>query len=113
MSKSNMWNTVVGVILGSQLEYKDKRELIDFVRQVEADQEAREDPQPLTIEELRQMYKNPVYAVPMRPAPGEKGEWCIIGLDRAHIPEKGWIWPISDYGATWIAYRHKPKEDKK
>ena len=39
IGKTNMWNTIVGVILGSGLEYKDKKELIDFVRQVEHDQE--------------------------------------------------------------------------
>ena len=39
MSKTNKWNTIVGIILGSCLEYEDKKELIDFVRQAEADLE--------------------------------------------------------------------------
>lgn len=31
-----LWNTVVGIILGSALESADKKELIDFVRRAEA-----------------------------------------------------------------------------
>lgn len=36
MSKSNKWNIIVGTILGSCLEYADKKELIEFVREAEA-----------------------------------------------------------------------------
>lgn len=43
MSNADKWNTIVGIILGSGLEYKDKKELIDFVRQAEAALEKEEE----------------------------------------------------------------------
>lgn len=38
-----LWNTVVGIILGSSLEYADKKELIEFVRRAEAALEGEEE----------------------------------------------------------------------
>ena len=113
MTKSEMWNTVIGVIMGSQLQYKNKRELIDFVRRVEADLEAMEDPQPLTLEELKQMDMKPVFVVPLQPSKDTGAEWCVMWDGEACIPGcEHWAWPIKDYGKTWTAYRHEPKEDE-
>ncbi|MEA4947070.1 MAG: Lar family restriction alleviation protein [Oscillospiraceae bacterium] len=65
--------------------------------------------EPLTLEQLRQMYDEPV--------------WVVCGIYKDwRIPEfideggyKGFIKftdrsaePISDYGKTWLAYAHKP-----
>lgn len=113
MTKSEMWNTVVGVIMGSQLQYKDKRELIDFVRHVEADQEAREDPQPLTIEELRQMDGEPVWVV-------EWNHWALVSVEEIRkLGEIPFLRCVM-YGVEHCynadvqnihCYRHKPKEE--
>ena len=72
----------------------------------------REYPQPLTMEELRQMEGQPVwikakhygiYADVVRILGKEDGD-AFIGFEINHrLQENG-------YGKTWLAYRHKPKE---
>lgn len=76
----------------------------------------REDPKPLTLEELRQMDGEPVWVKPRNADRGE-GEWCVICLYYnkldfdASIPGVESYWyPSNEYGKTWSAYRHKPKE---
>lgn len=72
----------------------------------------REDPKPLTIEELRQMDGCPVYVVPLEPDKKEWEEWCVMDGEDAYVPGiEYWAWHINKYDVTWIAYRHKPKED--
>ncbi len=91
----------------------------------------REDPKPLTLEELRQMDGEPVYLeyqLGQHTYTGwnvlksvfltEKGDYlkCIdgklfsvVGMERVKfITEQSFA--TQDYGKTWIAYRHKPKE---
>ena len=72
----------------------------------------REDPKPLTLEELRQLEGQPVWikakhygikADVVRILGKEDGD-AFIGFEINHrLQENG-------YGKTWIAYRHKPKE---
>lgn len=76
----------------------------------------REDPQPLTLEELRQMDGEPVWVKTKNAYNGE-GECCVVHVlrDRRHfvalIPGIEDMWhPSSHYGKEWLAYRHKPKE---
>ena len=70
----------------------------------------REDPKPLTYEELWQMNGEPVYldGFEWRVSYGVStinGSLCLAtGFD-------SWI-PLDGYGETWFAYRHKPKEVK-
>ena len=67
----------------------------------------REDPKPLTLEELRQMNGEPVWfdGFEWRISYGVfdyDGCLCLAtGLD-------SWI-PLCGYGETWFAYRNKPK----
>ena len=83
----------------------------------------RENPAPLTIEEIRQMDGEPVWVtVPEEPA---VSAYCTIDVctrfkeDRANdkyseamVPGDGFsYYQFDKYGKTWIAYRHKPKED--
>lgn len=91
----------------------------------------REDPKPLTLEELRQMDGEPVYLeyqLGQHTYTGwnvlksvfltEKGDclkcidgklFSIVGMERVKfITEQSFA--TQDYGKTWIAYRHKPKE---
>lgn len=84
----------------------------------------REDPKPLTLEELRQMDGEPVWVVDLRPKSVNK--YCVISISAplkyqdidhynvAYIPgtEHDW-YSFDEYGKIWIAYRHKPKEVQK
>lgn len=78
------------------------------------EKQERENPKPLTIEELRQMDQQPVYVVPANPTETAGCEWCVMWNDEACIPSyEAWAWPIKDYGKTWTAYRHKPVDATK
>ena len=75
------------------------------------EQEERENPKPLTIEELKQVDICPVYVVPLDHDYRHYGGWCVFygGPATAAIPGVDhWDWELVDYGETWIAYRHKP-----
>ena len=68
----------------------------------------REDPRPLTLEELLNMSGEPVWMV--WPDRRIRSRWWIVGSGE-------WIGmefedPImtNRYGSVWVAYRHKPKE---
>jgi hypothetical protein len=72
----------------------------------------REDPKPLTLEELRQMDGEPVWI---------KADHYGVFADVVHILGKddgdafigfkiNYRLQENGYGKTWIAYRHKPKE---
>lgn len=75
----------------------------------------REDPNPLTLEELRQMDGEPVWI---------KADHCGLFADvvRIHGKEDGdafvgfvihYRLQENGHGKTWTAYRHKPKEVQK
>ena len=84
---------------------------------------ARENPEPLTLAELRQMNGELVWLEVIDPT--EKwlpdfSDWArvyineisevwfdVFGNDIGAMPEE------SNHGKTWNAYRHKPKEEKK
>ena len=76
----------------------------------------RRNPKPLTIEDLRQMDGEPVWVKPAE----EDGLWCRIMVSNATknfealIPgiDSDCSWVSEEYGKTWEAYRHKPKEVK-
>lgn len=75
------------------------------------DQEERENPKQLTIEELKQVDICPVYVVPLDHDYRHYGGWCVFygGPATAAIPGVDhWDWDLVDYGWTWIAYWHKP-----
>ncbi len=77
-------------------------------------QAERENPQPLTLEELRRMDGEPIWGESL--ISGKPGEWSIL-----RVVEMSKIWFIAcagatqgfgdkdSYGKTWLAYRSKPK----
>ncbi len=84
-------------------------------------QQERENPKPLTPDELREMDGEPVFITHSKYGKG----WCIIDW---HGVNKSWFYfsktgtsegmtavPITavTYGEYWLAYRHKPKEEPK
>lgn len=86
----------------------DKTFILDAIRE----KKERENPKPLTIVELRQMNRQPVYVVPQDEFHDRKywEEWCVLDSDEAIPPGiEYWSWALEDYGKTWTAYRHKPK----
>lgn len=82
----------------------------------------REDPQPLTIEELRQMIGEPVWTVGVSYNGNSWQGWDIIervdndGIYFGYSTEcrEWWSYNLRDAdgtlcGCSWCAYRHKPK----
>lgn len=118
---------IVGAILEAaraeevtDLYLLDKTFILDALRE----KLERENPKPLTIEELRQMDGEPVWVTdPSEPA---VSVYCTIDVctrfkeDRvndkhseAMVPGDGFsYYQFDKYGKTWTAYRHKPKEEK-
>ena len=89
-------------------------------------QQEREDPKPLTLDELRQMAQKceGVYVVHTDGTPVFRGQkYCAAALDfspafgsyalhvHAIYGDRLTLWE-DDYGKTWLAYRYKPKEGK-
>ena len=79
----------------------------------------REDPKPLTLEELRQMDGEPVWLKVIDKNDSRnphRSEWSEVFLWVQNISfwrfgNECEIEPNPDnYGKTWLAYRHKPKE---
>ena len=72
----------------------------------------RENPQPLTLEELRRMDGEVVYIPESEEYFGGMG---IVSVSQERVVGVGdpkfWYWPFREYGEGWRAYRSKPKEE--
>lgn len=85
----------------------DKR----FIFEAITEKLEREDPKPLTLEELRQMDGEPVFVKDL----GISDEkWCVVFVSRhgdisAHVPGVDEPYFGSYYRKDWLAYRYKPK----
>ena len=84
------------------------------------EQEERENPKPLTLDELRQMDGEPVFLVELvqksdPETPNLWGWWIVFTSHNTNgfIPRGGGLFSNYGYGKTWLAYRSKPKEDMK
>ncbi len=67
---------------------------------------------PLTLEELREMDGEPVWAVPMKDEPDWASCWCIINdgcISTGSVKNKNMthFFYLKDYGVIWLAYRRK------
>ncbi len=75
----------------------------------QAEVEANE---PLTLEQLREMAREPVYIVLLN----EHSSWWIVirGVTKEKLTTDygGWF-ALENYGKTWLAYRRKLKEVEK
>ena len=94
-------------------------EALDVAAAALREKAERENPRPLTLEELRQMHGEPVYVSDLQRPGGS--EYCIIHAkdkyghgDKYRSAQIGgcecFWYNFEDYGERWIAYRHKPKE---
>lgn len=76
----------------------------------------RENPKPMTLDELRQMDGEPAYFVSLRDG------FSAWGIVRVVNMSQTWFIAVAgserafgerdSYGTEWIGYRSKPKEDK-
>ncbi len=87
-------------------------EAVDMAKSALRAQEEREHNEPLTMEELREMDGEPVWIERCDSDFPEDKEWALIfwkgGFCRTSV---GNIAFLALYGETWLAYRHKPKEE--
>lgn len=90
---------------GSGLEKKIAvcRMAIDALRE----QEERENPKPLTLDELRKMGGEPVWIDDWF----EDSHGWELSEDASDYFD-GYGRTVKSYGTRWVAYRSKPKEDK-
>ena len=81
------------------------KEAMQMAIEVLREKAEREDPQPLTLEELRQMDGEPVWIDDW----WEDSHGWELSMDAEDyfIGERR---TTTDYGSIWVAYRHKPKE---
>lgn len=85
--------------------------LFDYVRSALRAQQERENPKPLTLEELRERAgKYPVFCVDIEEdLPfGTSREWAIEKVHEKLVHR--YVWRFDAYGKTWLAYGHEPKE---
>lgn len=81
------------------------------------EQEERENPTPLTLDELLEMNEEPVFLVDLvhksdPETPNLWGGWIVFTSHNTNgfIPRGGGFFSNYGYGKTWLAYRSKPKE---
>jgi hypothetical protein len=86
-------------------------EALDMAIAALREQEERENPKPLTAEELVQLKGEPVWIV--WPDCRIANKWWIVDSYDWHLMEFNDYFMMRRYGETWIAYRHKPKEGTK
>lgn len=66
---------------------------------------------PITLDELRGMHREPVWCVSLD-ADGNVGPcWCHLVEWRDGNPFRDWIPPLDKYGKTWLAYRRRPESE--
>ena len=73
----------------------------------------REKPKMLTHKQLNELDECPIFVVPKGPYKDNPPHWCVKYGAMVLVPGYEWTWAVKDYGKTWIAYRHEPKEDQK
>ena len=91
--------------------YEKQQDMLIKATQALRAQQERENPKPLTLEELREMDEEPVWCVWLDT---QKAEWRILHVGEIGVSAENWqdaLWD-SQYGKTWLAYAHPPKEDE-
>lgn len=91
------------------------RMVFDMALEVLREKAARENPEPLTLEELRQMDGEPVWAE-FDKKPNWKGYRLVKWDDQINAVRLwdnlgAWYDTRNGYGGTWRTYRGKPKEE--
>jgi len=84
------------------------------MRREEENRHAAPENKPLTMEELRRMDGEPVFAIPLNKNADWIEHWAILRKDIVtanSISTKGRMYflYLKDYGKTWLAYARKPE----
>lgn len=91
----------------TKTEIEEVKEFYHTAEEALLHQQERENPHPLTLEELKQMDGQPVWIVKN----GEGGKWFIFDVGVwSKILYAGDKFNLDFYGETWLAYRYPPKE---
>lgn len=87
------------------------REMFEIAAAALREKAERENPKPLTLEELRKQEGCPVFLVIENI---DIQRWAIVDFsgDERTSFQNGVRLSNEVYGITWSAYRHKPKEDE-
>jgi hypothetical protein len=95
--------------------YRERKEMAEIALQALREQESRENPTPLTFEELRVLSGQPVYI--RKKSEPNVGTWGIISdvyqtWSKAQTRLRLWSHP-REYciGEEWEAYRYQPKKE--
>lgn len=82
-----------------------KKDLEALAFEALREKQERDNPQPLTLDELRRMDGEPVW---VEEHGATAGEWCIVNSAKQCVTEKnGDVYYFFEYEGVWIAYRHK------
>ena len=89
----------------------------DYMAELLALRRAAPENKPLTMEELRRMDGEPVFAIPLDKNADWIEHWAILRKDIVtanSISTKGRMYflYLKDYGKTWLAYARKPEGDE-
>lgn len=94
------------------------KEALDMAIDALREQDERDNPKPLTLDELWKMDGEPVFLVDLvhksDPTVSDLwGGWIVFTNHNQNgfIPRGGGFFSNDGYGKSWIAYRSKPKED--
>ena len=86
-------------------------EFIDFIIAALQAQAERENPKPLSLEEMRELSETPVWCADND---GNSGWALVSGRDEVCTDANYRDWEFYEYGwdskEGWLAYRYKPKE---
>ncbi len=101
-------------------------EAMEIAKEALREKAERENPKPLTLDELREMVGEPVYIVQLIDGKlnfdSELSRWDILTAidddDSDEDDPTAWFTEdeneiLEDYDETWIVYRYKPKEEQK
>lgn len=90
-------------------EVIERNKLAIQVLQAQAE---KDNPQPLTLVQLKQMDGRPVFIVG-ESGQSEHGAWAMVkSLYEMAECAYGSLFTFKNYEKTWLAYSHKPKENE-
>lgn len=93
--------------------YRERKEMAEITLAALRAQQEAEKNAPLTLDELREMDGEPVWAVLLTKTNGNDSGWTLVYKNNGYSAAQRWTrWTLwyEDYGKTWLAYRRKPED---
>lgn len=102
-----------------ECNYKPTRDAAALAISALIEQQRRENQDPLTLEELREMDGEPVWIAPKKEGGKIPARWMLVSAHSTEVdlylfqPNSGIAqgYTGKSYGTSWLAYRHKPREE--